>query len=253
LRNLSLGSSKVKPANAFPMWLLSELLAVAEDLARGSSTVSDGIRDFIVSRTRSRTPRNTLRTALQSSITGLVSKRAMASATRARQLRKNFIMRRIDVPASAEAIATELFGSISFNKSRLRLHDFQWLLAKSGSTEQQLSIFLALHDCPMTVSNGDLERILKLELCNKTSSFTAPGTHFYIHSLELTRYQLEQAMEFMAEQGVLFPKAAQEEITSNLHNNQAQPCTFTIRHVGKVPGPKRPIDHHIRDLATDKR
>jgi hypothetical protein len=59
LRNSSLGSSKVGSANAFPMWLLSELLAVelAGGLVRGSSTVSEDIRDFNVSRTRSSVPR----------------------------------------------------------------------------------------------------------------------------------------------------------------------------------------------------
>jgi hypothetical protein len=184
----------------------------------------------------------------------------MASSNRARQLRTNLAVQSRTASASAEAIATGIFISISrnleeygFNKSCLRLHNFRWLLPKSGSTEQQLSIFHALHDCPMAVPNDDLVRILELELCTKTSPSTPPGTHFYIHSLKLTRHQLEQVMEFMAEQGVMLSKAVQEEIISNLHNNQTQSCTFTIRYFGKVSGPGRPIDRHIRDLAADMR
>jgi hypothetical protein len=200
-----------------------------------------------LARIRCSIPNYTLHTALQSFVTGPIPKQAMASSNRASRLRTNLAVQSRTASASAEAIATGIFRSISrnleeygFNRSCLRLHDFQWLLPKSGSIEQQLSIFHALHDCPMAVPNDDLVRILELELCTKTSPATPPGTHFYIHSFELTRHQLEQVMEFMAEQGVLLSKAVQAEITCNLHDNQTQPCSFTIRYVAKYLDPEDP-------------
>jgi hypothetical protein len=194
------------------------------------------------------------------SVTVPGSQQAMASIDRAHRMLTNPAIQNRTIPASAEAIATGTFGPIlrnlkehGFITSHMILHDFQWLFPKSEATQQQLSIFLALRDFPLIVPNGDLGRILELELSTATSPPTPPGTHFYLHSFELTRYQLEKVMESMTEQANLLSETVQWENTLIIHNNQAQPCTFTIRYVGKVSGPGRPIDRQIKDLATDKR
>jgi hypothetical protein len=103
------------------------------------------------------------------------------------------------------------------------------------------------------VPNGDLGHILELELSTPASPPTPLGTHFYVRSFELTHYQLTKVNKFMAKQDVLLSEAVHWETTLLIHSNQAQSCTFTIRYVGKVSGPQRPIDRHMGDLATDVR
>lgn len=56
----------------------------------------------------------------------------------------------------------------------------------------------------------------------------------------------------MTEEDILLSEAVEWGNALNMHDNQEQPCTFTIRYVGKVNGPGRPIDRSIKDLATDK-
>ena len=183
----------------------------------------------------------------------------MVPTDRARRMCTVSAVLKTTMPASAESIARNTFSFIlrnleqhGFNTSCLRLHDFQWLLPRRDATQQQMDIFLALRDSPLTVTNGNLACILQLELSTFTSPFTRPGTHIYLQSYELTRDQVEKAIEYMTEEDVLISEAVEWENVLNMHNNQEQPCTFTIRYVGKVSGPERPIDRHIKDLATDK-
>jgi hypothetical protein len=197
---------------------------------------------------------------LHGSTTDPGSEQAMCSIHRAHHMLTNPAIQNINAPASAEVIATKTFefykrnlNEHGFNTSVLRLHDLQWLLPTSGATQQQLSIFLALRDFPLIVPNGDLGRILDLELCTEMSPQTPHGIHFYIHSFELTRYQLKKVMEFLTEQDILLSQAVQWENTLVIHSHQAEPCTFTIRYIDKVSGPGRLKDRRIKDLATDKR
>ncbi|CAD0096499.1 unnamed protein product [Aureobasidium mustum] len=179
---------------------------------------------------------------------------------RARRMRTNPGIQGSSVRASAATIAAETFKTIKRNMeqhglrtSHLWPQNFQWLLPKSGATQEQLRIFCALRDHPLIVPNGDLERILELEHSTVNSPPTPPGQHFYSRSWGLTHYQLQKVIEFMAQQDVLLSEAVHWKITLTIHNSSTQPCTFTIRYIATVSGPERPIDRHIGDLAADKR
>jgi hypothetical protein len=194
------------------------------------------------------------------SITDPGTKQQKLSVFRARRMRTNPLIQGSTVRGSAETIATATFKTIIQNMeqyglrtSHLWQHNFHWLLPKSGATQQQLKIFCALRDHPLIVPNGDLVRILDLEQSTESSPPTPLGTHFYVRSFELTHYQLTKVIKFMAKQDVLLTEASHWETTLLIHSNQAQSCTFTIRYVGKVSGPQRPIDRHMGDLAADAR
>lgn len=184
----------------------------------------------------------------------------MASIDRVRRIFTDPAVENATMPASAESIARDIFSSIlrnleqhGFSTSHLRLHDFRWLLPSREATQQQMDIFLALRNSPLTVPNGDLACILQLELSTVSSPFTPLGTRFYLRSFELTHHQIKKVIEYMTEEDTLLSEAVEWESALNIHHNQGQSCTFTIRYVGKVSGPGRPIDRHIKDLATDKR
>ncbi|KAH0281982.1 hypothetical protein M436DRAFT_61152 [Aureobasidium namibiae CBS 147.97] len=102
--------------------------------------------------------------------------------------------------ADPEAIATGTFKSVfcnlkqhGFRTSQLRFYDLQGLLSKFVATQQQLSILLAPRNFFLILHNGGLTCILELEPSIVTSPFTRPGPHYYFHSFEKTRYQLEKS------------------------------------------------------------
>ncbi|KAL2030851.1 hypothetical protein VTO58DRAFT_108205 [Aureobasidium pullulans] len=160
----------------------------------------------------------------------------------------------------AESIAAETFWAIKrnmeqhgFDTSHLSPQNYHWILPKPGATHYQLEIFRALRDLPLIVPNGDLGRVVQLELSTENSPPTPPGQHFYILSWELTHDQLKKVIRFMARQDVLLSEATHWENTLAIHNDKTQPRTFTIRYVDMVSGPQRSIHRHIKDLATDQR
>ncbi|THV89284.1 hypothetical protein D6D26_09806 [Aureobasidium pullulans] len=162
--------------------------------------------------------------------------------------------------ASAETIATKTF---QYWKRTLKQHgldtsllwpqDFQWLLPGPGTTQQQLDIFCALRDHPLSRPNSDLMRIVQLEPSTQNSPPTPPGHHFYIRSWQFTQDQLEKVIRFLCRQDILLSEATHWENTSIIYNNKTQPCTYTIRYVDMVSGPQRPTDRHTKDFAADER
>ena len=160
----------------------------------------------------------------------------------------------------AESIAAETFRAIKhnmeqhgFDTSHLSPQNYYWILPKPGATHYQLEIFRALRDLPLIVPNGDLGRVVQLELSTENSPPTPPGQHFYILSWELTHDQLKKVIRFMARQDVLLSEVTRWGNTLAIHNDKTQPRTFTIRYVDMVSGPQRPIHRHVKDLATDQR
>ena len=139
--------------------------------------------------------------------------------------------------------------------SRMRIVPFEWLMPQPDATPDHLAIYDKLYTSAPIVSNSDLQKILKMERSTSTSPPLLPDCqYFYLRTLELTGDQLRELVDFIRDSDDGFEETAQWRMFLDLHHTASEggTNTFTLRYLGTVSGPKRPIDRHMDDLLSAK-
>jgi hypothetical protein len=187
------------------------------------------------------------------------AKPAKLSIDKARRMKTNPHVQESDIRTAPDTFAVNAFKSIvrnleqkHVNTNRLVQRHFSWMLPGPSTTPDQLNIFYALQNYPIVVPNGDLSKILKLERSTLASPLTAPGQHFYSRAWELTAQQLTAVVQLMVKNDIYFDECTAWMEAVSIHNTPRHPCTFTIRYIGTVKGPGRPIDRYMEDLRNVK-
>jgi hypothetical protein len=187
------------------------------------------------------------------------AKPAKCSIDKARRMKTNPHIQDMEIHTAPDTFAANAFKSIvrnldrkHINTNRLVQGHFSWMLPGPSTTPDQLNIFYALQNFPIVVPNGDLARILKLERCTLASLPTASGQHFYSRAWEFTAQQLTAIVQLMVKNSVFFDECTAWMEAMIVHNTPRHPCTFTIRYIGTVKGPHRPIDRYLEDLRDRK-
>jgi hypothetical protein len=192
-------------------------------------------------------------------ISNYEAKPAKLSIDKARRMKTNPHVQESDLRTAPDTFAVNAFKSIvrnldqkHINTNRLVQRHFSWMLPGPSTTPDQLKIFYAVQNYPMVVPTADLAKILKLERSTVASPPTAPGQHFYSRSWEFTAQQLTAIVQLMVKDHVYLDECTAWMDAVSIHNTPRHPCTFTIRYIGTVKGPGRPIDRYLEDLHSTK-
>jgi hypothetical protein len=97
---------------------------------------------------------------------------------------------RAHISQNPESLAANVFKAIierlkeqQLWTSRMSFGHFCWLFPSSTHTKEQLQVFNALSEQPMTVPTVDLDKVLDLEVSNHASLPTENAQHhFYLRS-----------------------------------------------------------------------
>lgn len=122
------------------------------------------------------------------------------------------------------------------------------------TTPERLAIFDLLMNQAIVVPKDDLQQILRMEVSLRRSPGTAPSHHFYVRSWTFNGTELSALLRMLAENETHFKEADawQTLLDRHFHDSEGAPSSYTIRYVGTVDGPMRPIDHHYDDLWNRK-
>lgn len=125
-------------------------------------------------------------------------------------------------------------------------------MPNSNSSDQQLAIFEALLDNPITVTDGELSAIYKLKVSSLSDQST-PGHHFYVRSLLLNVTQFEELLahfelkEIVRQEFDLWPSILKKH--QDLGVSQE---LYTARYIRMYKSPETPAGRHEHDMTHRK-
>lgn len=131
---------------------------------------------------------------------------------------------------------------------------FHWLFPSTYKSEEALEQFMRAFACPMVVTDEELSLFLDFEVSTERSPPTAQNQHhFYFRSFKLTPAQLSKLIRYMNANDDNFPEMQAWRDVLDLHANEKNlqaPEFLTIRYIGTVQGPGRPIDRYLEDITS---
>jgi hypothetical protein len=157
-------------------------------------------------------------------------------------------------------ITAETYGERLFNKLlvgleshnlstlHLALRHYDWLVPGKDASPELLAIFDQLSIAAPTVPHVDISRIMTMEESTITSPPGVDGLqYFYVREFVLTRQELRDLVNYMRKSDDGFVECGEWDSMLQLSGDRFD--TWTLRYVGTVEGPRRPIDRFNADLA----
>ncbi|KAK4542301.1 hypothetical protein LTR36_006954 [Oleoguttula mirabilis] len=138
--------------------------------------------------------------------------------------------------------------------SRMILKNFEWLYPGADTTADELAIFDNISTQAMIVSNDDLSKIMRMTPSTLSDPPAKLGAYFYVRSWSLSGDQLRMLLDYLARNELRFEETDNWKVLLDVyhHNHTNAPLIYTLRYVGTVNGPRRPIDRFIEDLHQRK-
>ncbi|KAH0037686.1 hypothetical protein KCU78_g1641, partial [Aureobasidium melanogenum] len=132
---------------------------------------------------------------------------------------------------------------LQIDTSAIDASDFQWL-PKNGFDYRKLDNMRA---CPILTTNEDLADILDLQLSTPDSPPLPAGMHYYSRACSFRQDELQAVIRYMKNDDYFSQETRMWQ--GLLDANRNEPATiYTIRYIGSVQGPRRPIDRYQDDL-----
>ncbi|KAG9752674.1 hypothetical protein KCU73_g6050, partial [Aureobasidium melanogenum] len=132
---------------------------------------------------------------------------------------------------------------LQIDTSAIDASDFQWL-PKNGFDHRKLDNMRA---CPILTTNEDLADILDLQLSTPDSPPLPAGMHYYSRAWSFRQDELQPVIRYMKNDDYFSQETRMWQ--GLLDANRNEPATiYTIRYIGSVQGPRRPIDRYQDDL-----
>jgi hypothetical protein len=143
--------------------------------------------------------------------------------------------------------------SHNFSILHLALRHFEWLVPQRDASPEILENFDQVFVAAPTVAHADLSQILTIEESSITSPLGLEGfQYFYIRELVFTGQELSDLINYMRISDDSFKECSEWTRmleTDGVHGSNG--CdTWTLRFVGTVEGPHRPIDRLNEDLDS---
>jgi hypothetical protein len=148
--------------------------------------------------------------------------------------------------ALVDELRSEL-GRLQIDTSAVNAADFDWL-PRSGFDTLKLNKF---RTCPVLTTNSELRDVLDLQLSTLVSPPLALGTHYYVRCWSFNKDELLAVIRYMknddhfSQETRLWKSITLDPVNANNSNT-----VYTIRYVGSVEGPRRPIDRYLEDLGS---
>jgi hypothetical protein len=159
---------------------------------------------------------------------------------------------------TAETYGARLFGKLltgleSHNLSTLHLalRHYEWLVPPRDASPDILAIFDQVSMAAPTVTHADLAKIFTMEESTVTSPLGIDGFHyFYIRELVFTGQELAGLINYMRASDDGFEECSEWNEMLQIYGTRGTNGfdTWTLRYVGTVEGPRRPIDRYNDDL-----
>lgn len=164
---------------------------------------------------------------------------------------------------TAETYGERLFSKLltgleSHNLSTLHLalRHFEWIVPPRDASPEILGIFDHVSMAAPTVTHDDMARILTMEESTVTSPLGIEGFHyFYIRELVFTGRELADLINYMRASDDGFEECNEWNEMLHIYGVRGPNGfdTWTLRYVGTVEGPRRPIDRFNEDLEGQLR
>lgn len=163
---------------------------------------------------------------------------------------------------TAETYGARLFDKLltglesqNLSTLHLALRHYEWLVPNRDASPDILAVFDQISVAAPTVTNADLTRIIAMEESTITSPFGIEGHHyFYVRELVLSGSELKDLIGYMRTSDDGFEESSEWRDMLELYGPQGPNGfdTWTLRYVGTVEGPRRPIDRFIEDLELQQ-
>lgn len=167
-------------------------------------------------------------------------------------------------------VTAEIYGALLFSKllDGLELHNFptlhlrqasrhfKCLLPHPDASPEILGIFDRVFEAAPTVTHTGLAKIFTM----KESSVTSPldleaFKYFYIRELVFTRQELLDLADYMIDSDDSFEESSEWTHMLEIYGDRGPIGfdTWTLRYVGTVEGPERPVDRLNKDSDDQSR
>ncbi|KAH0339747.1 hypothetical protein KCU81_g7110, partial [Aureobasidium melanogenum] len=132
---------------------------------------------------------------------------------------------------------------LQIDTSAIDASDFEWL-PKSGFDHEMLDNMRA---CPILTTNEELADILDLQLSTPDSPPLPTGTHYYSRAWSFRHDELLAVIRYMKNDDHFSQETRTWQSILDAHHDEPG-IIYTIRYIGSVQGPRRPINRYQEDL-----
>lgn len=135
--------------------------------------------------------------------------------------------------------------SHNFSTLHLALRHYKWLLPMTNASPDVLAIFDQVCVAAPTVTCDALAKIMTMEESRITSPLGTDGWHyFYVRELVLTGEELGDVVDYMRNSDDDFEETSEWSKMLQRYGIRGPVGfdTWTLRYVGTVEGPRRPVD-----------